>query len=249
MIERFFDEMRRGARARRELTEPPETADDGSQSNSGAGDGSDENFLSALPTIRKIVWRRLFSSKWDGAPDAVQKIILQLLIWRKNNPDKIEGMSPDEWQSFASKTAYHAVNKPLPNNELFSAPLDEADEIPGETAVAGNTAAELASLLSVFWQEICGLSLRQRRSLLLGSESLLVLLKYNGVSNEKLSEILEFSDNELSEIIARLPLKDQQIAQLIVDREDENQNVHFLTRSIKKARHEARAKLKKLLSE
>ena len=248
MIERFFDEMRRGARARRELTEPPEPADDGSQSNSG-GDGSDENFLSALPTIRKIVWRRLFSSKTDGAPDAVQKIILQLLIWRKNNPDKIEGMNPDEWQSFASKTAYHAVNKPLPNNERFSAPLEEADEIPGESAVAGNTAAELASLLSVFWQGICGLSLRQRRSLLLGSESLLVLLKYNGVSNEKLSEILELGENELSEIIAKLPLKDLQIAQLIVDREDGNQNVHFLTRSIKKARHEARAKLKKLLSE
>lgn len=154
MIERFFDEMRRGARARRELTEPPEP-DDSSQSNSGTG--RDDNFLSALPTIRKIVWRRLFSSVRDGAPDAVQKIILQLLIWRKNNPDKIQEMSSDEWQSFASKTAYHAVNKPLPNNERFSAPLEDADEIPSGTAVAGNTAAELASLLSVFWQGICQL--------------------------------------------------------------------------------------------
>ncbi len=245
MIERFFDELRRSVLATDKADEPPEFGD-----RRRSEPKADESFLAVLPTIRKIVWRRLFSARQTEAPDLVQKIVLQLLTWRENNPNKIEEMSAQEWQSFASKATYHAVNRRLSSNENLNEQLDEAFEIPGDNSIVGNTAAETASLAFVFWQGICQLSLRQRRALLLGGESLLVILRLSGIANSDLSEILELSESELAKIINQLPLKDAQIAHLIAARSsDKNQNIGSLTKSIKKARHEARAKLQKLISE
>ena len=193
----------------------------------------------------------MYSAQRADAPDLVQKVILQLLVRRENQPDKSEQMTADEWQKYASKTAYHAVNRYLSGNKNTIQPLEAALEIPTQNYIIGNTDAEVASILQIFWQEICGLSLRQRRALLLNSELLIVILKQNGIGNQKLSEILELSDCDLSEIIFRLPLPDAQIALLtaIEGSNHQNQNINSLTKSIKKARHEARARLKKLISE
>ena len=248
MIEGFFDELRRrSVAATDKATEPPDLNDE----RHSQATADDESFLAALPAIKKIVWRRLFSARDSDAPDIVQKVILQLLTWRENNPDKIEEMSAQEWQLFASKATFRAVNRSLTGNKNSLEPLVEAFEIPGGDLIVGNTAAEVASLALIFWQGICRLSLRQRRALLLGSESLLVILRQSGIDSRELSEILGLSENELAEIINRLPLKDAQIAHLIVEREGDakNRNIGSLTKSIKKARHEARAKLQKLLSE
>jgi hypothetical protein len=247
MVESFFDELRRSSppRAADKANEPPER-------NEKLRDEpkSDEPFLAAVPTIRQIVWRKLFTTGRDDAPDLIQKIILQLLTWRKNNPNKIEEMTPDEWQSFASKAAHRAVNRRFSSKENLNVPLDEAGDISGDISVAGNTQAEVASLLSTLWQGICGLSLRQRRALIFGSDSLLVLLRLIGISNQTLSEILEVDESELSDIINRLPLKDAQIALLVAERGDaKNRTSSSLIKSIKKARHEARARLQKFLSE
>jgi DNA-directed RNA polymerase specialized sigma24 family protein len=244
MIERFFDELRRGVLAGK-ATEPPEP-----EEKLHLKPKADESLLAVVPTIRKIVWRKLFSAKQSDAPDLVQKVILQLLTWRENNPNKIEEMTAEEWQSFASKATYHAINRRLSDNEQLITPLDEAGEIPGDDFVVGNTQAEVSSMVSVFWQGICQLSLRQRRALLLNSESLLVILRLTGISNRKLGEILALNESELKEIINRLPLKDAEIANLTVARnKTKSQNIGSLTKSIKKARHEARAKLQKLISE
>ena len=248
MIERFFDELRRTDLAANEATEPPET----NKKLRPQTEANDESFLAVLPTIRQIVLRKLFRSKRDDAPDVVQKVILQLLTWRKHNPEKIEEMTAEEWQLFAFKAAHHAVKKRLSNGENLTEQLDGTIEIPGDDSIAGNTKAEVSSLLSVFWQGICQLSLRQRRALLLSSDSLLVLLKFSGISNQELGESLELSESEMPEIINRLPLKDASIALLIAESDDgdgKNQNIGSLTKSIKKARHEARARLQKLLSE
>lgn len=247
MVERFFDELRHSLPAEDRGNDPP--AESEKLQNEPK---ADESFLAAVPTIRQIIWRKLFRARRDDAPDLIQKVVLQLLTWRKNNPNKIEEMTPEEWQSFASKAAHHAVNQRLSNNENLSVPIDEAGEIPGDDFVVGNTQAEVASLLSKFWQGICQLSLRQRRALLLGSDSLIVLLRLYGVSNQNLSEILEINESELLEIIDRVPLKDAQIALLIADRDGgdtKNRSIGSLTQSIKKARHKARARLQKLISE
>lgn len=246
MIERFFDELRRGVLAADKATEPPEP----NKKLHSQTRTDDEPFLAAVPTIRKIVWRKLFSAKQSDAPDLVQKVILQLLTWRENNPNKIEEMTAEEWQSFASKAAHHAVNRRLSSNEQLTAPLDEAGEISGDNLIIGNTATEVASLLRMFWQGICQLSLRQRRALLLNSETLLVILRLNSIGNRELSAILELDESELPEIIARLPLSDAQIAHLIAARnKTKRQNIGSLAKSIKKARHEARVKLQKFISE
>lgn len=249
MVESFFDELRRivssGAPRADKANEPLERNE-----NLRNEPKSIEPFLAAVPTIRQIVWRKLFATGRDDAPDLIQKIILQLLTWRKNNPNKIEEMTPDEWQSFASKAAHRAVNRRFSSKENLNVPLDEAGEISSDVLIAGNTQAEVASLLSALWQGICQLTLRQRRALIFGSDSLLVLLRLIGISNQILSEILEVDESELSDIINRLPLKDAQIALLIAERGDaKNRNASSIVKSIKKARHEARARLQKFLSE
>lgn len=251
MIERFFDELRSvtaQAAADKAIETTPESIQ---QSNPQTK--ADESFLAVLPTIRKIVWSRLFAARRDDAPDLMQKVILQLLTWRKNNPNKIEQMTTHEWQSFASKTTYRAVNRFSSSDERSIVSLDDdaASKIPNSDSVAANTQTEVASLLSKFWQGICRLSLRQRRALLLNSESLLVILLLNSISKEKISEILQLDQDELQEIITRLPLSDVQIARIIVncDKTAESQSIDFLAKSIKKARHEARANLRKLISE
>lgn len=246
MIERFLDELQRNIAATDKATEPPEP----NEKRHPQLKADDESFLAALPAIRKIVWRKLFSVRQDDAPDIVQKVILQLLTWRENNPNKIEEMSADEWQSFVSKATYRAVNRRLSSKGNLTEQLDETLEIPGGDLIVGNTVAESASLAFVFWQGICQLSLRQRRAVLLGIESLLVILRLNGIGNRELSEILELSESELAEIINRLLLKDAQIAHLIAARggNEKNQRIGSLAKSIKKARHEARAKLQKLIS-
>lgn len=252
MIERFFDELRRSIMAADKATDPPESNGKLNTQTERSSSGGDESFLAVVPTIRKIVWRKLFSARPDDAPDVVQRVVLQLLTWRENNPTKIEEMTADEWQSFASMATHHAVNRRLSSREQITKQLDETIEIAGEDSIAGNTAAEVSSLLFVFWQGICRLSLRQRRALLLGSDSLLVLLRFSGISNQELGESLELSESEMPEILDRLPLKDASIALLIAESDDDdgkNQNIGFLTKSIKKARHEARARLQKLLSE
>lgn len=244
MIERFLDELRRAVTASN-ATEPPEPNE-----KLNLRSDSDESLLAVISTIKSIVRRKLYSAQKADAPDLVQKVILQLLIRRENQPDKSEQMTADEWQKYASKTAYRAVNRHLSDNKNIIQPLDAALEIPTQNHIIGNTDAEVASLLRIFWQEICGLSLRQRRALLLNSELLIVILKQNGIGNQKLSEILELNECELSEIIVRLPLPDSQIALLTaIQGDNKNQNIDSLTKSIKKARHEARARLKKIVSE
>ena len=162
MVEQYFDDLRRGLPDVDKTSEPPDRSE-----NLKAEPKDDESFLAAVPTIRQIVWRKLFSTRrGDDAPDVIQKIVLQLLTWRKNNPNKIEEMTAEEWRSFASTAAYHAVNRRSPGDHNLTEPLDEAAEISGGDLVVGNTQVEVASLLFAFWQEICGLSLRQRRALL-----------------------------------------------------------------------------------
>lgn len=244
MIEQFLDELRRAVTANK-ATAPPEPDE-----KLNPRSDSDESLLAVIPTVKNIVRRKLYSARQTEALDIVQKVILQLLIWRDNQPNKSEKMTADEWQAYASKTTYHAVNRHLSGNNQLIEPLETAREIPVENHIIGNTETEVSSLLWIFWQEICELSLRQRRALLLNSEMLIVILKQNGISNQKLSGILEIKVWELSEIIVRLPLPDSQIALLTaVQGNNKNQNIDSLTKSIKKARHEARARLKKLITE
>jgi leucyl aminopeptidase (aminopeptidase T) len=87
--------------------------------------------------------------------------------------------------------------------------------------------------------------LRQRRALLLHSRKLIVYFQKGGVREEELAQSLEMEIGEWLEVVVKLPLQDAQIARF-VGATDERRNLESVINSIKKARHEARAKLRLL---
>jgi hypothetical protein len=214
---------------------------------------SEESFLAALPVVRKIVRRRTMPFQAPAAGDASdleQGIILRLLDWREKNYEKSEKMSPEEWKSFAARAAYNEINRLFTEGtEVETVPLEEIHEAAGQKSVEGYTNAEVYSLVQRVWQEICSLSLRQRRALLFQSQELIVHFLQSEIGNGEIARVLEITESEWLDIKDRLPLSDSQIAELTRVESSGDKNIEPLTKSIKKARHEARARLKKLISE
>ena len=90
------------------------------------------------------------------------------------------------------------------------------------------------------------MSLRQRRALLFHSQELIIHLLESGVSDAELARVLELTEDEWSDIKDRLPFTDQEIADITHGESNSNENNAPSTKSIKKARFEARGKLQKL---
>ena len=206
---------------------------------------SDDYLLTALPVVQKIVRRKTVFSWQSEASDLVQGIALRLLKWRDKYREKSEEMSPDEWQSFAAKTAYNEINRHFSNNPLTDLPLDSVQEAATEKSLEGQSEAEVCSLALEVWQKICNLSLRQRQALLFGSQELVVYLLKAGITDEELAEHLNLTAQEWAEVKDRLPLKDFQIGELLSKAGNRN-TVEAIAKSMKKARHEARAKVRRV---
>lgn len=206
---------------------------------------SDDYLLTTLPVVQKIVRRKTVFSWQSEASDLVQGIALRLLNWRDRNRKKSEKMSPDEWQSFAAKTAYNEINRHYSNNSKIKVvPLDSAQEC-AEEIVEGQSEAEVCSLVCEVWQEICNLSLRQRRALLFGSQELIVYFLKIGITDVEIAENLSLTIDEWARVKENLPLLDIQIAKIIKEKGNQK-SVEAIANSIKKARHEARAKMRRV---
>jgi hypothetical protein len=211
---------------------------------------SEESFLAALPVVRKIVRRRCPAPPQSAteASDLEQGIILRLLDWREKHREKSEQMTEDEWKSFAARAAYNEINRLFTEGtDVETIPLEEIQEAADQTPVEGSASIEIYSLVQRFWQEICSLSLRQRRALLLHSQELILHFLESGIGIEELARALEVTIDEWSRILDRLPLSDFQIADL--SRSESNgdgKTIESIARSIKKARYEARGRLQKL---
>lgn len=208
--------------------------------------------LSALVSVKKIVRHKTrISDRRDGAAaDLVQAIALRLWNWRVKFRDKGTEMSPDDWESFAARTAYNEINRYFAAKaSAKECPLEEAAALPSPLALEGNSRAEVFSLVRELWQRICGLSVRQRRALLLHKRPLLVTFLHGGISEEEMARALDLTADEWAEVRIRLPLSDAQIARLAIWKNANGGNaksIKSLTNSIKKARHEARTKLQKI---
>ena len=239
MIESFMDVWRRFSSNE---DRPPDFHESSFQKN------SEESFLAALPVVRKIVRRRSLSFRPAAdALDLEQGIIVRLLDWREKHREKSEKMSSDEWKSFAARAAYNEINRLFTEGiEVETLPLEEFQEAADQKQVEGYTGAEVYSLVHQFWQEICSLSLRQRRALLFHSQELVIHLLESGIGDEELARVLEVTEDEWSRILDELPLSDFQIADLTHDELNGDQNIESLAKSIKKARYEARRRLQKL---
>jgi DNA-directed RNA polymerase specialized sigma24 family protein len=238
MIESYFDES-------------PPVADDEPNNSKSARDqhvkpDSDDSWLDALGEVKKIVRRKSFSYWHTEAADLVQGIALRLFKWRSNNKDKSQDMSPEEWQKFAARTALNEINRRLSDrNSALKVSFDETSDFAADNSPEGQSITELSSLALVAWQEICKLTLRQRRALLLHSQKLYVYLLASGISNDEIAAALEISIEDWLETQKRIPLSDSQIADLIIGT-GSGKKFGSSSKSVKKARTEARGKLRRV---
>lgn len=211
----------------------------------GAADAQD-TFLAALPVVQLIVRRRRSVLHHTDAADLSQGIALRLWKWRERYLEKSRSMSGGEWGSFAARTAYNEINRFLSNSSKALSIDDEADiesvSAISANGVEGETAAEVFSLIRMFWRLTGELSLRQRRALILHSLELVIYFLQSGVTDNDLAGILGFERETWNDIRSRLPLTDIEIAAVIAD-VDGTGDRSSRGRSIKKARHEARTKL------
>ncbi len=206
---------------------------------------SDDYLLAAIPVVQKIVRRKTVFSWQSEASDLVQAVALRLLNWRKKHQEKSEEMSKDEWQSFAAKTAYNEINRHFADNSLYDVSLDSIQEAATAEYLEGQSEVEVYSLTFEVWQEICNLSFRQRRALLFGSQELVIYLLKIGITDKELAEKLNLTTAEWADVKNRLPLKNLQIAELLKEIGNEN-SLEAIAKSMKKARHEARAKVRRV---
>ena len=207
---------------------------------------AEDLLLASLPVVQKIVRRKSLLCWQSEASDLVQKIALRLLKWRDRHRENSDEMSPDEWQSFAAQTAYNEINRHFSNNPVsFEVPLAAASDVAAQNFVEGQSEAEFYSLARLVWQEICNLSLRQRLALLLNGQELVNYLLVAGITDEKLADVLELTMEEWVNVKEKLPLSDLGIAGLF-QAKGNRKSIEKAAKSIKKARHEARAKLRRL---
>ncbi|MGI8542937.1 MAG: hypothetical protein ACR2MD_05595 [Aridibacter sp.] len=208
---------------------------------------SENAFLSALPVVQKIVRSKTLFSIQSDTSDLVQSIALRLWKWREKHGEKSADMSSDDWKSFAARTAFNEVNRYFSSKTLASnVPLDEASAVAASEFIEGQTEFEFYSLAREVWQEICRLSLRQRRALLLSSQELIYYLLKSGVKEDQMKEILEITNGVWDDIKSELSLPDARIAEILQEMGN-TKNPESLKRSIRKARHEARCKLQELM--
>jgi DNA-directed RNA polymerase specialized sigma24 family protein len=242
VIEPFWDVLRRFSTSEKS---PPEPVEEPSHQKN-----SEDSFLAALPVVRKIVRRRFVSLRQAEALDLEQGIILRLLNWREKYREKSERMSESDWKAFAARAAYNETHRHFSKNAASNAmylPLDIADEIESPLPFLGDSDVEFKSLAYFVWQETCQLSLRQKRALLLHSRKLIVYFLTGGITDEELAQSLEISETEWLDIKTKLPLSNASIAQFVVnENKDDRRSLESVINSIKKARHEARGKLRLL---
>lgn len=194
---------------------------------------TETSFLASLPIVQRIVARRRSHINLDNRPDLVQEVALRIWRWGSKHQDKSDQMSGEDWNAFAARTAYNEVNRQLcREGRLPGIPLEEVSEIQ-QQSVAGQTDIEVFSLLEKVWQATCELSLRQRRSLLLHSQDLIIYFVQIGVTDKDLAGVLELSDLGWQTVRDRLPMTDIEIVEI----------AGGTAGSIKKARYEARLRL------
>lgn len=207
---------------------------------------SDDSLLASLPVVQKIIRRKITLPWASDASDLAQGIVLRLLKWRDKYHKKSAEMSPDEWQSLAAQTTYNEINRHFAKNRTTKVvPIEAVEEIASPEIIEGTSNAEVFSLTRHVWQEICSLSLRQRRALLLANQDTVINFLTCGITDAEFAEILNFSMEEWENIKENLPLKNFQIAELI-KKEGSKKSIESIINSIKKARHEARAKVRRL---
>jgi DNA-directed RNA polymerase specialized sigma24 family protein len=206
----------------------------------------DDTLVASLGVAQKIVRRQGLAFWQSEASDILQAVALRLLKWRDKYREKSGQMSPEEWKSFAARAAYNEINRHYKHNPPGAdVPLDSMAEPVAADCLQGQSDAELRSLALEVWQKICCLSLRQRQALLLGSRELVLYFLQVGITDDELAENLDLTIEEWVRVKENLPLRNIQIAQILKQMGGNQNSIEAIAKSIKKARHEARAKVRR----
>lgn len=200
-------------------------------------------FTESLNLIRKVIKGRGSVAR-DDIPDIAQDVALRLWKWRSKFEDKSSHMPDVDWRSFTARAAHNEVNRNLSKrNKQIEVPLDEFD--PGHNSVGAS--AETLLLVETVWQGICRLSLYQRQALLFSSVDLVLYLLQFGVEEDALLRQLGLSETAWESIATRMPLTDAEIAEVanpILGRKKKERSAN----AVKKARFDARKRLKELMN-
>lgn len=207
---------------------------------------SDDSLLVSLEVVQKIVRKKQSSSWRSEAIDIVSGAILRLLKYRRKNKEKSQAMSNEEWENFSAKAALNEIKRHYSkNSQAILLSLEEIDEPADPKSLEGETSAEVMSLIRALWQEFCSLTLRQRRALILQNQKFTLSFLDKGISDNEFAISLEISLECWMAIRVFIPFKDIEIAELL--REAGNgRNIESISNSIKKARFEARNKLRRV---
>lgn len=208
----------------------------------------DDTLVVSLTVAQKIVRRQGLAFWQSEASDILQAVALRLVKWRDKYREKSSEMSQEEWKSFAARAAYNEINRHYKHNSPGAdVPLDSMPEPVAADCLQGQSEAEVRSLALKVWHKICHLSLRQRHALLLGSRELVLYFLQVGVTDKELAEILDLTIDEWVRVKEKLPLRNIQIAQILKQSGGNQNSIEAISKSIKKARHEARAKVRRLV--
>ncbi|MGH9947585.1 MAG: RNA polymerase sigma factor [Pyrinomonadaceae bacterium] len=205
----------------------------------------EHSVVDSLLLIKKVAYGRTAALREGDVADVVQETALRLWKWLGKYGDRGNEMTGPDWESFTARTAHNEINRYWSNRIKGSeVSLDEVHSIPGGS-LEGDANAEMISLVKNVWQEICILSLRQRRSLLLHSPELVLYFFQYGIEERAIANVLGMDDEEWRRVLTRLPLTDIEIAEITRDSEDDRE-IQLVAHSVKKARFDARKRLKRL---
>lgn len=212
----------------------------------GANSNQDGFLIESLKLIRKVITGRR-SIAGDDIPDVIQDAALRLLKWRTKYVEKSSQMTESEWNSFTARTAHNEVNRRLANRSSgIAISIDDTSE---EIVWDKDTSADAIQLTQSVWQGICLLSLYQRQALLFSSIDLVVYLLQLGVEEDSLIEMLGITKGAWEEIALKMPLSDIEIAEIAGSNRLRRKIKKNRASSVKKARFDARRKLKELIKQ
>jgi len=217
----------------------------GSPPPGGPGDAHDrEGFVAeSLKLIRKVIAGRR-SVPNDDVPDISQEIVLRLWKWRTKFEDKSARMADVDWLSFTARTTHNEVNRNLSNRgRHIEVSIDEVELSQGSQISPSD---ETFQLVEIAWQGICKLSLHQRQALLFSSIDLILQLFQFGIEEDELLGTLGLTRESWESISARMPLTDLEVAEIANTNSGKRQR-RATAGAIKKARCDARKKLKELM--
>ncbi len=175
--------------------------------------------LKTFSLIQKLVRGKLNDLYTDYVEDITQTVLLKLFKWRSSRTD-VE-MTEDDWLKIVNVATQNAIksfysHKSRRELTIEDEKLDFLANTTAQIFTEGNTEIEVRSLLISLWKDFQILPLRQKFSLILHNENFILELLLNKCcSISEISASLGISENELDQLLEKIPLSDDEISDVL----------------------------------